>query len=169
MLPPGDSFLSEVCVEWEAAADPARTAGVRVTHLRSGLVLAKGGGFLKRLTPLVKAGIAGRLGTGHQYMPWISLTDEIAAIRFLLTNDVPGAVNLVGPAPVTNAEFTKTLGRVLRRPTVLPMPRVAARIALGEFADEVLTGQRAVPTRLLEAGFAFAHRDLETALRSELG
>lgn len=166
--PAGSSFLSDVCVQWEAAADPARAAGVRVTHLRTGLVLAKGGGLLKRLTPLVKAGIAGKLGSGKQYMPWISLTDEIAAIRFLLEHDVVGPVNLTGPVPVRNTEFTKTLGQVLHRPTVLPVPGFAARIALGEFADDVLTGQNAVPKRLQEAGFTFAHNDLATALRAEL-
>jgi uncharacterized protein (TIGR01777 family) len=166
--PAGDSFLSEVCVQWEAAADPARAAGVRVTHLRSGLVLAKGGGMLKRLGPIVKAGIGGKLGDGRQYMPWISLTDEIRAIRFLLEHDVAGPVNVVGPAPVRNAEFTKALGQTLRRPTVLPVPAFAARIALGEFAQEALTGQRALPTRLLGAGFEFVHRDLRTALAAEL-
>jgi uncharacterized protein len=166
--PAGDSFLSEVCVQWEAAADPARAAGARVVHIRSGLVLANGGGVLKRLTPLVRAGVAGRLGTGRQFYPWISLTDEIAAIRFLLEHDVSGPVNLTGPRPVRNAEFTATLGRLLRRPTVLPVPGLAVRIALGEFAGEVLTGQRALPRRLLDAGFEFTHRDLETALRSEL-
>ena len=166
--PAGDSFLAEVCVEWEAAADPARAAGVRVAHLRSGSVLARGGGLLKRLLPLVKAGVAGRFGSGRQYFPWISLTDEVAAIRFLLTHEVAGPVNLVGPGLVTNSEFTTTIGRVLRRPTVLPVPRFAARIALGEIGDEVMTGQRAVPARLLSAGFAFTHPDLETALRAEL-
>jgi uncharacterized protein (TIGR01777 family) len=166
--PAGDSFLSEVCVQWEAAAEPARAAGVRVTHTRSGLVLAKHGGLLKRLVPLVKAGIAGRLGSGRQYFPWISLTDEIAAIRFLLEHDLPGPVNLVCPVPVTNAEFTRTLGELLHRPTALPVPGFAARIALGEFAGEVLTGQRAVPARLRAAGFQFTHPDLESALRAEL-
>jgi uncharacterized protein (TIGR01777 family) len=167
--PAGDSFLSEVCVQWEAAAEPARGAGVRVTHLRSALVLADRAGTLGRLVPLVKAGVAGRLGSGRQYFPWISITDEIAAIRFLLEHDVPGPVNLTSPNPVTNAEFTRTLGRVLHRPTVLPVPGFAVRIALGEFAGEVLGGPRAVPRRLLAAGFEFAHRDLETALRAELG
>jgi uncharacterized protein (TIGR01777 family) len=167
--PAGDTFLSEVCVQWEAAADPARAAGVRVTHLRTGLVLAGSGGLLKRLVPLVKAGVAGRLGNGRQFMPWISLTDEVAAIRFLLERDLAGPVNLVGPAPVSNAEFTKALGHLLHRPTVFPVPGLAARVVLGEFAGEVLTGQRAVPTRLLGAGFEFAHGDLESALRSELG
>jgi uncharacterized protein (TIGR01777 family) len=166
--PAGDSFLSGVCTKWEAAADPARDAGVRVTHLRTGLVLAKDGGLVKRLTPIVKAGIGGKLGTGKQFMPWISLTDEIAAILFLLEHDVAGPVNLTGPAPVRNAEFTKTLGHLLHRPTALPVPGFAAKIALGEFADDVLTGQNALPKRLLEAGFTFTHTDLESALRAEL-
>jgi uncharacterized protein (TIGR01777 family) len=167
--PPGDSFLSEVCVQWEAAADPAREAGVRVTHLRSGLVIAEGGGLLKRLMPFVKAGVGGKLGDGRQYMPWISLTDEIAAIRFLLEHDLPGAVNLTGPAPVRNAEFTKALGQLLHRPTVFAVPGFAAKIALGQFSEDVLTGQRALPKRLLDSGFRFAHPTLESALRSELG
>jgi uncharacterized protein (TIGR01777 family) len=167
--PPGGTFLSDVCRQWEAAADPARQAGVRVTHLRTGLVLANGSGLLKRLVPVVKAGIGGPIGSGRQYQPWISLTDEIAAIRFLLGADVPGPVNLTGPAPVTNAEFTRTLGRVLHRPTVLPVPGFAVRLAFGELAGEAVIGQRAVPRRLLDAGFRFTHPDLETALRAELG
>jgi uncharacterized protein len=167
--PAGDSFLSEVCVQWEAAADPARDAGLQVAHLRTGLVLAKDGGLLKRLTPLVKAGVAGKLGTGRQFMPWISLTDEIAAIRFVVEHDLAGPVNLTGPAPVRNVELTQALGRLLHRPTLFPVPGIAARIALGEFAEDVLTGQRARPARLQAAGFAFAHPELEAALRSELG
>jgi uncharacterized protein (TIGR01777 family) len=166
--PAGDSFLSEVCVQWEAAADPVRQASARVTHLRTGLVLSKEGGLLKRLVPIVKAGIGGKLGDGRQYMPWISLADEVSAIRFLLERDLAGAVNLTGPDPVRNAELTKILGRLLHRPTVFPVPGFAAKIALGEFADDVLTGQRAVPRRLLDAGFQFADRDLESALRAEL-
>jgi uncharacterized protein (TIGR01777 family) len=165
--PPGDTFLARVCRKWEAAADPAREAGVRVVHLRSGLVLAGDGGLLKRLAPLVKAGVGGKLGSGRQFMPWISITDEIRAIRFLLDNELAGPTNVVGPAPVRNAELTETLGRVLHRPTVLAVPGFAARFALGEFAQEVLTGQRARPRRLLDAGFQFEHRDLETALRAE--
>ncbi|HET6877711.1 MAG TPA: TIGR01777 family oxidoreductase [Jatrophihabitans sp.] len=167
--PPGDLFLSEVCRQWEAAADPAREAGVRVTHLRTGLVLAQGQGMLARLVPIIRTGAGGKLGDGRQFMPWISLTDEIAAIRFLLEHDVPGPVNLTGPAPVRNDEFTRTLGKVLNRPTPFPVPAFAARLALGEFAENVLTGQRAVPKRLLEAGFEFTHADLESALRAELG
>ncbi len=167
--PAGQSFLARVCVEWEAAAAPARADGVRVVHLRSGLVLARGGGLLKRLAPIINAGIGGKLGKGAQYFPWISLTDEIAAIRFLLERDLAGPVNLTAPQPVTNAEFTKAMGSALHRPTVLAVPGFAARIALGEFANEVLTGQRAVPERLTGAGFQFTHPDLARALRAELG
>jgi uncharacterized protein (TIGR01777 family) len=166
--PPGHSFLADVCVQWEAAAEPARDAGVRVAHLRTGLLLAQGGGLLGRLVPLFKLGLGGKLGDGRQFQPWISMTDEIRAIRFLLEHDVAGPVNLTGPAPVRNSEFTATLGRVLHRPAVFAVPAVAARIALGEFAGEVLGGQRALPARLKDAGFTFAHRDLETALRAEL-
>ncbi len=165
---PGDSFLAGVCEQWEAAAEPARQAGVRVAHPRTGLVLAKDGDLLKRLGLIVKAGVGGKLGSGRQYMPWIALVDEVAAITFLLEHDVAGPVNLTAPEPVTNAEFTKTLGSVLHRPTVLPVPGFAARIALGEFAGEVLGGQRAVPSALLEAGFGFRFTDLAEALRAEL-
>src|SRR4051794_26691047 len=167
--PSGDTFLAGVCRQWEAAADPARAAGVRVVHLRTGLVLAKEGALLKRLGLLVKAGLGGKLGDGRQFMPWISITDEVRAIRFLVESELAGPVNLTGPTPVRNAEFTKTLGQVLHRPTALRVPGIAARAALGEFAQEVLGGQRAVPRRLLEAGFEFRHRDLESALRTELG
>jgi uncharacterized protein (TIGR01777 family) len=166
--PPGATFLSRVCAEWEAAADPARAAGVRVVHLRSGLVLAKAGGLLARLIPLVRLGIGGPLGSGRQFYPWIALADELAAIRFVLDHDVAGPVNLTAPAPVRNADFTRALGRVLHRPTVLRVPGPAARLALGEFATEVLIGQRAVPRRLLDAGFRFAYPDLDAALRAEL-
>jgi uncharacterized protein len=167
--PPGESFLSSVCVQWEAAAQPARDAGVRVTHLRTGLPLTGGGGLLKRLRPIVQAGVAGRLGSGRQFMPWISFTDEIAAIRFLIQHELPGPVNLTGPVPVRNAEFMSTLGRVLHRPTVLPTPAFAIKIAAGEVGGEALAGQRAVPKRLTEAGFSFAHTNLESAMRAALG
>lgn len=166
--PPGGSFLAHVCTQWENAAEPARAAGVRVASLRTGLVLAGHGGLLKRLVPIVKAGIGGRLGSGRQYYPWISLTDEVRAIRFLLDNDVDGPANLTAPNPVTNAEFTKTLGEVLHRPTVFAVPGFATRIALGEFSWDVLTGQRAVPRRLLDAGFTFTHSHLREALDDEL-
>lgn len=161
----GSSFLSRVCVRWEAAAAPAVAAGIRVAHLRTGLVLSGEGGLLKRLKPIVQTGLAGKLGSGRQFMPWISLADEVGAIRFLLERDVSGPVNLTGPAPARNADFMSLLGHVLRRPTVLPTPGPALKIALGEFAAEVLTGQRAVPAALSAAGFEFRHADLESALR----
>ncbi len=167
--PAGDTFLAGVCELWEAAAAPAADAGHRVAQLRTGLVLSKQGGLLQRLVPLVKAGLGGKLGSGRQYMPWISLADELAAIRFVVEHDVTGPVNLTGPTPVTNAEFTRTLGSVLHRPTIFTVPGFAARIALGEFAENVLTGQNAVPARLTEAGFSFTHPRLEEALRAELG
>jgi hypothetical protein len=166
--PPGDTFLARVCVDWEAAADPARDAGVRVVHLRSGLVLAGRDGLLQWLVPIVKLGVGGRLGDGRQYFPWISMTDEVAAIRFVLDHDIAGPVNLTAPAPVTNTEFMKTLGAVLHRPTVVAVPGFAARVALGEFAGEVLGGQRALPTALTAAGYEFTHPDLATALRAQL-
>lgn len=167
--PAGDSFLASVCVRWEAAADPARAAGVRVVHLRTGLVLADGSDLMKRLKPLVQLGVAGRLGSGRQYMSLISLHDEIRAIRFLLAHGLSGPVNLTGPAPVTNAEFTKAVGRALHRPTVLPAPAFGVRLVLGEFAGEVLGGQRAVPAALTAAGFEFDHPDLGSQLRWALG
>ena len=163
--PPGETFLSGVCRQWETAADPAREAGVRVVHLRTGLVLAGSGGMLKRLKPIALLGAAGKLGSGRQYWPWISLADEVAAIRFLVERDVTGPANLTGPAPVRNAEFMDVLGRVLHRPTVLPTPALAIKAVLGEFAEDVLTGQNAVPAVLTDAGFDFRHPDVESALR----
>src|SRR5947209_157153 len=131
--PPGTGYFPTVCQAWEAATQPAEDAGIRVAHLRTGLVLGPGGGLLKPMLPLFRLGLGGRLGSGRQWMPWISLADEVAAIEFLLSADaVTGAVNLTGPAPVTNAEFTRTLGRVLHRPAVLPVPVAALRVVLGE-------------------------------------
>ncbi|SDY40918.1 hypothetical protein SAMN05661080_03387 [Modestobacter sp. DSM 44400] len=166
--PPGEDFLARVCVAWEAATAPAVDADVRVATLRTGLVLGSGG-LLARMLPLFRLGLGGRLGSGRQYMPWISLTDEVDAIRFLLTAPVSGPVNLSAPTPVTNAEFTAALGRVVHRPAVLPVPGAALRVVLGEFARVgVLAGQRAVPGALTAAGFSFTHRDLEAALRAEV-
>jgi uncharacterized protein len=162
--PSGSTFLAGVCRDWEGASAPAEAAGARVAHLRSGLVLAPSGGLLGRLRPIARAGIAGRLGNGRQFMPWISLADEIAAIRFVLEHDVRGAVNLVGPAPARNAEFMTALGRAVHRPTVLPTPGFALRIALGGIAEEILGGQRAIPAVLTDAGFTFTHPDLDSAL-----
>ena len=167
--PPGDDFLARVCVQWEACTAPAARAGVRVALLRTGLVIGRGVLLMQVLGLVFRAGLGGRLGSGRQFWPWISLTDEVAAIVHLLHADVDGPVNLTGPAPVTNEEFTKTLGRILRRPTVLAVPRLALSLALGEFGrSSVLGGQRAVSTKLSASGFRFAHTDLESALRSAL-
>jgi uncharacterized protein (TIGR01777 family) len=162
---PGSDFLAQLCVQWEAEATPARDAGVRVSYLRTGLVLARSGGLLGRLHRVVQLGVAGKLGSGRQFTPWISLLDELRAIEFLLNHDVAGPINLTAPNPVRNAEFMTTLGRILHRPTVLPTPAFALKIVLGGLAGEVLAGQRAVPHRLSAAGFNFEHRDVDTALR----
>jgi uncharacterized protein (TIGR01777 family) len=138
---------------------------VRVAHLRTGLVLAEDSDLMRRLKPLVQLGVAGRLGSGRQYFPWITLRDEIRAITFVLTHDMAGPVNLTAPAPVTNAEFTKAIGRVLHRPTVFPAPAFGVRLLLGEFAGEVLGGQRAVPAALTAAGFEFEHTEVKPGLR----
>jgi uncharacterized protein (TIGR01777 family) len=164
-VPAGDDFLARVCVEWEAATGPAVAAGVRVATLRTGLVLGRGG-LLGKLLPLFRAGLGAKLGNGRQYMPWISLRDEVDAMRFLLTTPVSGPVNLTGPTPVTNAEFTAALARAVHRPAVLTVPGPAMRLALGELARVgVLAGQRAVPTVLGAAGFSHTHPDLASALQ----
>jgi hypothetical protein len=162
---PGDDFLSGVCSQWEAAAQPARDAGLRVVTMRTGLVLSGSGGLLKRLKPIVASGVGGRLGSGRQFMPWISMLDELRAIEYLLTADVAGPVNLTAPRPARNSDFTKTLGAVLKRPTMLPTPAFALRLALGEFGVAALASQQAVPRALTESGFTFTHTDLEGALR----
>jgi hypothetical protein len=169
--PAGTGFMADVCRAWEGATGAAEEVGARVVHLRTGLVCSPRGGLLGPMVPLFKLGVGGRLGSGRQYTPWISLRDEIGAIRFLLTaDDVRGPVNLTGPEPVTNAEFTKALGRVLDRPAVLPVPRFALRIVTGSFADEgILTGQRAMPTVLLKHGYRFLDQDVTSALRWALG
>ena len=164
----GTSFLAGVCVAWEEATAPADRAGVRVVHLRTGLVLGHEGGLLPRLVLLTKLFAGGKLSSGRQYFPWISATDEIDGIVHLLTADVAGPVNMSGPAPVTNAEFTKDLGRALHRPTPWTVPKVALQLVLGGFAEEVVSGQNALPTALLESGFIFSHATLPEALRSEI-
>ena len=168
--PSGEGFLAEVCRQWEAATAPAERAGVRVAHLRTGIVLTSKGGALAKQLPIFRAGLGAPLGSGRQWVSWISLQDEVAAIRHLLTADVEGPVNLVGPAPVTNRDFTKALGRAVHRPTLpIPVPGVALRLAVGEFADEaILVGQRLAPAVLERSGFAFAHGDLDAALRASL-
>jgi uncharacterized protein (TIGR01777 family) len=165
---PGLGFLADVCREWEAAAGPAHDAGIRVAHLRSGVVLSPTGGALARLLPIFRTGLGGPLGSGRQFMSWITLGDEIEAINHLLTQDVRGPVNLVAPHPVTNREFTATLGRVLRRPTLFPVPGAVLRVGLGEVAGELLGSQRVHPARLLATGYAFRHPELELGLRHVL-
>jgi uncharacterized protein (TIGR01777 family) len=167
---PGADFLARVCVQWEAATAPAEAAGVRVVHLRTGLVLGKGALLMQVLGVVFKLGLGGRLGAGRQFWPWVSLRDEVDAIRFLLTADeVSGPVNITGPVPVTNAEFTKRLGAAVSRPTFLTVPRFAISLALGEFGrTSVLAGQRAVPAVLQDAGFTFTHTTVDDALQTAL-
>jgi uncharacterized protein (TIGR01777 family) len=168
--PPGEDFLARVCVQWEEATGPAADAGVRVATLRTGLVIDRGAMLVKVLGTVFRAGLGGRMGSGRQFWPWISLADEIGAIRFLLTADqVSGPVNLTGPEPVPNADFVRDLAAAVHRPAVLPVPGVAIRLALGEFGrSSVLAGQRAVPARLQAAGYRFTHADLPSALGAAL-
>ncbi len=165
--PPGTGFLADVCQEWEAATAPAE-AHARVVHLRSGIVLGKGGGALGRQVPLFKAGLGAPLASGRQWMSWISLSDHAGAVRHLLTtDDVSGPVNLVAPNAVTNHDFTKVLGRALHRPTwPIGVPRQVLHLVLGEFADDVLTGARVAPTVLTRTHFSWTHPDLPSALRA---
>jgi len=166
----GRGFLTEVVLAWEAATAPAEAAGVRVAKIRSSMVLDRVGGALPRMVKIARLGLLGKLGSGRQWMSWISLADEVAAIRFLLERDIAGPVNLAAPAPVTNAVFTKTLGRVVHRPTFVPVPRFGPKLLLGgELAETLLyESKRVFPEVLLEAGFEFQHTDLETALRDIL-
>jgi uncharacterized protein len=166
--PAGTGFLADLCQDWERAAGPAGPA--RVMLVRSGLVLAGHGGLLARIRPVFSLYAGGRLGSGHQYLPWVSLTDEIAAIRFALEHDtLAGPVNVTGPTPVTNTEFTRTLATALHRPAPWTVPGFALRLVFGEFADEgILAGQRAVPRALHRAGFRFTHESLRAALTSVL-
>jgi uncharacterized protein (TIGR01777 family) len=166
----GTGFLADVCEQWEAAAKPAVDAGVRTVYLRTGIVLSPKGGALKKLLPLFKLGVGGKFGNGKQWQSWISIDDEIGAIEYLLTANVSGAVNLTAPNPVTNAEFTKVLASVLKRPAIVPVPTFAPKILLGgELADALLfTGQRVIPAALNASGYVFKHTTLESALRSLL-
>ncbi len=167
--PAGSDFLAEVCARWEAETAPAAAAGVRVALLRTGLVIGRSAMLMQILGLVFRLGLGGRMGSGQQYWPWIGLRDEVDAIRFLLTADVSGPVNLTGPAPVTNAEFTRRLGAAVHRPTFLAVPRFAISLALGEFGrSSVLAGQRAVPKVLDAAGFTFTHRTLDDALKAAL-
>ncbi|MEU3603427.1 TIGR01777 family oxidoreductase [Streptomyces sp. NPDC006798] len=163
--PPGEGFLPGVCVEWEAAAAPARDAGIRTAFARTGLVVARGGGAWGRMFPLFKAGLGGRLGDGRQYWSFIALHDEVAALRHILdTPSLSGPVNCAAPEPLTNREITAAMGRVLKRPTLLTVPRPALRLALGDMASDVLASTRAVPKALLESGFRFAFPSIDAAI-----
>ncbi|MGV9338154.1 TIGR01777 family oxidoreductase [Streptomyces sp. NPDC003688] len=165
--PPGEGFLPSVCEEWEEAAAPVREAGVRTVFVRTGLVVASGGGAWGRLFPLFKAGLGGRLGDGRQYWSYIALHDEVAAIRHLIDRaDLSGPFNLTAPDPLTNQQITEAMGRVLHRPTPFPVPAAVLRAVLGEMAGDVLGSQRVVPRRLLESGFAFAFPGIEDAIRA---
>jgi uncharacterized protein (TIGR01777 family) len=167
--PPGSDFLARLCVDWEAATRPAEDAGVRVAHLRTGLVVGRDAMLMRILGLVFRAGLGGRMGSGRQYWPWISLDDEVEAIRFLLTADVSGPVNLTGPRPVPNAEFVRRLAAAVHRPAVLPVPGPVLSLALGEFGrSSVLAGQRAVPAVLERAGYRWTHPDLDDALRAAL-
>jgi len=167
---PGSDFLAQVCVEWEGATTAASEAGIRTALLRTGIVLDADGGALGKQLTFFKLGLGGRSGSGRQYWSWITLTDEVAAIEFLLTADVSGPVNLTAPNPSTNAEFARTLGRVLGRPTTV-IPMIGPRLLLGrELADSLLlTSQRVLPGVLESAGFPFTDPELEAALRSVVG
>ena len=166
----GTSFLADVCEQWEAAAKPASEAGVRTVLLRTGIVLTTKGGALKKQLPLFQLGLGGKFGNGKQWQSWISINDEVGAIEHLLTTNVSGAVNLTAPNPVTNAEFTSTLARVVKRPAFLPIPPFAPKAILGgELADALLfTGQRVIPAALNASGYKFVHPTLEVALRALL-
>jgi uncharacterized protein (TIGR01777 family) len=171
--PPGDpgrSFLVAVAQEWEAAAEPAR-AVARVVHPRFGIVLSPQGGALQKMLPAFRIGLGGRVGSGSQWVSWVSLDDAVGAvIHSLFSDTLQGAVNVTAPVPLTNSEFTRILGRVLSRPTVFPVPATVLRLALGEMAnDTLLTSARVVPTQLLKSGYRFQHSDLESALRHVLG
>lgn len=167
---PGTGFLSEVAVAWEAATAPAVAAGIRVAKIRTGIVLDRDGGALAKMASIAKLGLLGKLGSGRQWMSWITLADEVRAIRFLIDTDIAGPVNLTAPTPVTNAVFTKALGRVLHRPTAIPVPAFGPKLLLGgELATALLLdGQRALPDVLLEAGFEFEQAEVEAAMAAVL-
>jgi uncharacterized protein (TIGR01777 family) len=166
----GEGFLAGLCVAWEDAAHAARSEQTRLVLLRTGIVLSADGGALNKQLPLFKLGLGGKLGDGGQWQSWISIHDVVGAVTHLMTCDVSGPVNLTAPAPVTNVEFTDTLGKVLSRPTFLPIPSIGPKLVLGgELAENLLfTGQKVLPTVLQRSGYEFVHHDLESALRAIL-
>ncbi|WP_225754633.1 TIGR01777 family oxidoreductase [Actinotalea sp. Marseille-Q4924] len=161
----GTGFLADVVRAWEASTAPAEEAGVRVAHLRTGIVMSRSGGSFGRLLPLLRLGVGGPLGNGRNHWPWITLVDQVRAVEHLLTAAVSGAVNVVGPHPVPQAEVVRAVARELHRPAVVPVPRFALRLAVGEFADDILASQRVLPTVLLDSGFTFRHADVASAAR----
>jgi uncharacterized protein len=168
--PIGTGFLPEVCKEWESATAPAADAGIRAVNLRTGLVLSKNGGSLKAMLLPFRLGLGGKIGSGRQWWSWIHIEDWVAAVHHILrTDSASGPVNMVSPDPVTNAEFTKTLAKALKRPAIFPIPGFAARLALGELADEaLLASARVEPRKLVEGGFQFKFPDLRSALENLL-
>jgi len=169
--PAGDGFLADVCVQWEAAATPASDADIRTAFARTSVVMSEVGGTLKKQLLLFKLGLGGRFGPGDQWLSWISLADQVRAIEFLIHNDVSGPVNLCSPNPITNLSFTKTLGSVLKRPTLIPVPLFGPKLLFGsEFVEElILASQKGSPSVLTQAGFSFEDPNLEPALRRMLG
>lgn len=167
---PGNDFLASLCVEWERATDSAKEQGIRVVNARFGVILSADGGALKKMLTPFRMGVGGRVGSGKQWMSWIALADVIAGLEFVLTNDsLNRPVNFVAPNPVTNAEFTKTLGKVLSRPTIFPIPAFGVRLAFGEMADALLlSSQRVEPRQLAKSGYRFQFNDLDAALRHVL-
>jgi len=166
----GDGFLADLCRAWEGAADTARRGGIRVVHLRFGVVLGRGDGALKQMLPPFRIGLGARIGDGRQWMSWVALDDAVAAVLFALQrNEIAGPVNVTSPNPVTNAEFTHAIGRQLGRPAFLSVPAFAVRMVFGGMADEALLASiRVRPRKLIEAGFQFSKADLDQAIASAL-
>ncbi len=166
----GSGFLADLCVAWEQAAQPTVDAGIRTALARTGIVMSTSGGALKKQLPLFKLGLGGRFGSGDQWLGWISITDQVRALQHLIDGSLAGPVNLAAPTSVTNLEFTKTLGAILKRPTLLPVPLAGPRLLFGrELVEELLlASQRVIPETLIASGFQFTHPSLEPALRSML-
>lgn len=165
--PAGTGFLADVVVAWEKASQPASAAGVRVVNIRTGLVAAKNGGAWSRLLPIFKLGAGGKLGSGKQYWSFISMRDEIAAIKFVISNsNITGPVNLTAPEPATNSEVTKAMSKIFNRPALFPVPEFALKSLLGEFSQEVLGSARVIPRVLMDAGFEFQDPNIESAMRT---